>query len=59
MSENILAQDIGDIGFQLFPLEDSPRKVIFMEMAGEYIKRLILLQYIFHHATWIQPVVEY
>ena len=28
-------------------------------MAGENIYRLLLPQHIFHHATWIQPIVEY
>ena len=44
MSENILAQDIGDILLLLSPFEDFPTEVVFVEMAGEYIERLLALK---------------
>ena len=33
--------------------------MVFVEVAGEDIHGLLALQYVIHHATWIQPEVEY
>lgn len=44
MPEYILAQYIGDILLLLSPFEDFPGEVVFVEMTGEYIERLLALK---------------
>ena len=41
LSEYIFAQDIGDVSFLLSPLKYISCEVIFMEVTGEHIERLL------------------
>ena len=41
------------------PLENGPVEMVFVEVAGEYIDWLILLQERWHDTIQVQPVVEY
>ena len=59
MLVDILGEDIGDTFTLLPPFEDSTIEVVFMEVAGENIDRLILLQERWYDTIQVQPVVEY
>ena len=59
MFVDVLGEYIGDILMLLSPLEDGPVKMVFVEVAGEDIDGLILLQERWHDTIQVQPVVEY
>ena len=56
---DVFGKDIGDTLTLLSPFEDDTIKVVFVEMAGEDIDGLILLQERWHDTIQVQPVVEY
>ena len=56
---DVLGEYVGDTFPLLPPFEDDTIKVVFMEMAGEDIDGLILLQERWHDTIQVQPVVEY
>ena len=58
MFVDVFGQDIGDILTLLTSFKDGTIEVIFMEMAGEDIDGLILLQERWHDTIQVQPVVE-
>ena len=59
MLVDVLRKDIGDVLMLLSPFEDGTIEMVFVEVAGEDIDMLILLQERWHNATHVQPVVEY
>jgi hypothetical protein len=56
---NIFRENIGNILVLLFPFEDGTIEVVFVEMAGENIDRLVLFQERIYNIIWIQPIIEY
>ena len=59
MFVDVLGEDVGDILMLFLPFEDGTIEVVFMEVTGEYIDRLILLQDRRHDTIQVQPIVEY
>ena len=59
MLVDVLGENVGDTLTLLPPLEDGPVEMVFVEVAGEYIDWLILLQERWHDTIQVQPVVEY
>ena len=59
MFVDVLGEDISDTFTLLPPFEDGTIEVVFVEMAGEDIDGLILLQERWHDTIQVQPVVEY
>ena len=56
---DVLGEYVGDTFPLLPPFEDDTIKVVFVEMAGEYIDRLILLQERWYDTIQVQPIIEY
>ncbi len=59
MFVDVLGENVGDIRFLLLPLKNLLRKMVFVEVAGEYIHGLLAPQHAIHYTTGIHPVVEY
>ncbi len=59
MLVDVFGKDIGDTLTLLSPLENGPVEMVFVEVAGEYIDWLILLQERWHDTIQVQPIVEY
>ena len=59
MFVDVLGENVGDTFPLLLSLEDGLIEVVFVEVAGEDIDRLILLQERWHDTIQVQPVVEY
>ena len=59
MFVDVFGENVGNT-FPLFSsFEDSTIEVVFVEVAGENIDGLILLQERWHNPIQVQPVVEY
>ena len=58
MFVDVLGEDIGDTFMLLPPFEDGTIKVVFVEVAGEDIDGLILLQERWYDTIQVLPVVE-
>ena len=54
-----MGTNVRDIRLLLLPLEDFPGEVVFVEVAGEYIERLLALENRFHDMSGIHPEIEY
>ena len=59
MLQDIFRQDIGDVPLFLLPPQYAAVEMVLMEMAGEYIKRLVRFQHPRHHPSRILPEVEH
>ena len=59
MLVDVLGEYVCDTLPMFPPLEDGPVEMVFVEVAGEYIDRLILLQERINNIVWIQSIIEY
>ena len=59
MFVDVLGENVGDTLPLLPPLEDGTIEVVFVEVAGEDIDKLILLQERWHDTIQVQPIIEY
>jgi hypothetical protein len=59
MLVDVLGENVGDTLTLLSPLENGSVEMVFVEVAGEYIDWLILLQERWHDTIQVQPIVEY